>query len=53
MIVPLKEGHRGKGHTESNPDGDEGQTDLAIVPRVVFAEDDRIAEEECILEGSH
>lgn len=48
-VVFLQPGHDGECDTQTNPHGDERQTDEAVVPLVVAAEDDGITEEEGIL----
>lgn len=50
-IVALEERHDSEGDTESNPDGDERQTDKTVVPVVVASEYNGVTEEEGILQG--
>lgn len=48
-VVALQEGHDGEGEAKPYPDGDKRKADEAVVPMVVVAEDNGVAEEECVL----
>ena len=38
-----------QGNEEADPNGDESQSNVTIIPTIVTAKDDRVAEEKCIL----
>lgn len=49
-VVPLEEWHGGEGTSKTDPYRDERQTGDTVRPLVVTAEDDRVTEEEGVLE---